>query len=149
MKALLTLTVLVASLSAQASFFQEYCSSADQTVTQKMGHMDTELSVTERIYSNTGVTENKIKLAYHDDNIEINYSEEKEIFSKNESNCDPKTGHGYGTWSNAESKKLTISKKDGSLFSQNIVGVSADQKSISAYVICQTDGNSMIMCEKQ
>jgi hypothetical protein len=143
-KTILTIAALLVTMNAQASFFQGSCSNNDGTIKVNFGQMKNDVTFTELMYS-TGQT---LKSEYTMDLYELeNISTEEEVVleSKSGQECDDHGG-GWGWWSTTTVKKVVYQKKDGTLFSNNTAGVSPDLKTVSAYVVCKDEGNSMMWC---
>jgi hypothetical protein len=46
-------------------------------------------------------------------------------------------------------QKVSITKEDGSLFSEDTIGVSKDRKSVNAVFVCKSDVTSEMPCKKK
>ena len=145
MKTLILFSLLFSSLGAKASYFQNYCGNAEGTVRVADGHDENYFMLTERVWGDHGVSEKQIK--YIDYELSEKSSKSIEIENSFENSCKDGDETGYGSWKVVTSKVVTVYKVDGSLFSEDIVGVSEDRKTVSAYVICEENGSSMVLCE--
>lgn len=144
MKALIIATVLVTTLSANASFFQNYCSNAQGTTTTADGHAEFYTKVTSRTWDNGNQIDKVIELDL--DKVDLSTFDEVKISEQISKYCEPGSSSGYVSWEYVITKKVILTNRDGSLFSKDIVGVSDDQKTISTMVICTEEGNSRTDC---
>lgn len=144
MKKLTIIFTALMTISAQASFFQETCSSADGMLKLASGHVSNKVVITEREYNNGKLSENEIELLRHE--IEVDTKNETLLKNTNSKNCSV-GGGGVVNWQSISAKEIVITNSDGTLFSRETVGVSQDLKSVSAFVICDNSGNSMNLCE--
>lgn len=141
-KIIITIAALF-SFAGSASFFQESCSNAEGTVKFTSGHVSNKVVLTEREYNSGKVTENEIELSLYD--LKVEFGKEVIIDSTSSKNCS-ESGGGVAQWQSITAKKLTIKYSDGTPFSENVLGTSKDRRTVSAYVICDNSGNSMILC---
>jgi hypothetical protein len=142
---ILTAMILTSASTAQASWYQDYCSNAESTVRLAHGHNDFFVEVTERNYDGKQVREQRIRegLEYSILGDEIKVSE------SSQQHCNPGEEMGWTSWQKVNAMKVRITRKDGELFSEKVVGVTSDRKAVEAFVICQNDGNSMMMCPRE
>lgn len=134
---------LLVGTSVQASSYQEFCSNGEGTVKLTQGHIYNEISVTERIRNEGQFLDKRVVLPDADVLIL-----KAELLEQEKSNpCDDDFGIIY--WREVVYKKIRITNPDGSLFSQNIVGVSRDKRFVEASVICEAFGNSIYGCAEQ
>lgn len=132
------------SLSAQASSFYYTCSDADQTVKIAEGHASPSVTVTEATYIN-GTVKTPVKLQYGE--YQIEYSDAKELHREQSNSCDNSDREaGVYRVLNVSYAKVKISKRDGSSFSENTMGVTLDGKSVEAFVICEKEITGMLPC---
>jgi hypothetical protein len=136
---------LVISTSAQASWYQTFCSNAEGTTRTANGHNQNFTQLTKREWTNRGPVETIIRDEENKLRVE-QVGEQKSIVNEQKQSC-RKPGMG-GVWNshNVSAGKYKITNDDGSLFDKDIVGVSEDLKSVEVEFICQADMNGLIMC---
>lgn len=127
--------------TAEASWFQEYCSNGEATVQVAQGHNVNETKVTKRVVKKDGTLASKTIVV-----PEATVSEVESKDLENTSTTDCKADWGFVSWRNIRYKKIKIEQADGSLFAKDIIGVSKDRRSVEASVICEENGNSETMC---
>ncbi len=139
-------TTLLLTVTAQASFLQETCTSANQSVILNSGHVDSELSVK---YYRHHKDQERLQLDRFETNVE--YSNEETITEKSYNSCDnnPELKRGYATWDSYKVKDIVITNNDGSEFPHGLLGLSQDAKSISAKVFCHKAVSSQVMCVRK
>lgn len=145
MKLIIMITTMVLSVSVQASFLQESCSSADSSVIKNMGHVKSELSVK---YYGHGTEGKRLELDRFATSVE--YSNEVTIKEESYNSCDvdPNSGGGYASWDSYYVQDIVITNDDGSEFPENLYGLSQDKKSITATILCHKAINNVVMCPK-
>ncbi|MDQ3232452.1 MAG: hypothetical protein M3Q07_11570 [Pseudobdellovibrionaceae bacterium] len=127
--------------TVQASSFQEYCSNGMATVKIAHGHIQNEISVTERIRKDWAYVDQKVILQ----DASITILEVTKLENHKDNICEGKWGIFY--WRNVFYKKIRIARQDGILFSLNILGSSKDGRFVEASIICEEHGNSEIICD--
>ena len=144
-KLIFTVSMLVLSLTANASYFQEQCSDAARTVSVSMGHSKNQVVLTERVDGEEGSGVKAV--VFVNNEVIVNNVESRELERKSKKFCDKEqSGGGYGTMRRLDYQKAVIQKRDGSSFSKDIIGVSEDGKSVSASLLCEFNSNSRIAC---
>ena len=144
MKGLLLVSAVLFSLTSQASFVQETCSSADGSTVFNFGHINDTVQVTKYVkgaHVPVYLNRNDIR------------SERKHIVDVKEekfSSCDlnPGSGSGYASFDTYWTAELSLRNTDGSEFDQQIIGVSSDKKTVEAVVLCHRHINSLVICQK-
>jgi len=144
-----SIAALVAGLfittQAQASFFQTYCSNAEATVQTAGGHLKSGITLTHRDYTDEGKVDTKVEDTTH--NLTLTSEDGPVIESRNTNSCEGSNEtHGIASWHKTYVEKVTITKRDDTLFDKRILGVSQDQKSVTAALICEEFGNSQVFC---
>lgn len=137
------LSLLFVSSAAQASWYQEYCSTADGSTRIAHGHNENEITVTQYTYAKDG-TSTKASLVLADS--QFDFSDTKILEETANTNC--KTAWGFSTWKNVRYHKVKITKADGTAFPAGIVGLTSDGLSIQASVLCEENGNSEAFCSE-
>ena len=138
----LILVLSLLGLSAQASFIQKECSSASGDLIMNFGHAGNKFTVNvDPLNSNPQV----LDLAKMQVSVLAT-----EITTLSDTTtgplCTPDSETSFVSWNKVVTQRLTITKKDSSEFPEGTKHLSADGKSISTYVICEENGNSMTMC---
>ena len=148
MRTAILVSLVLVGMSAQASWFQEYCTSADGTTKMAQGHDENYIQLTERSYDQDW---NKKEKIVRDENGTLNYSNvsEQELEKEFQSGCrEGGGGTGLSSWRQVYYRKVQITKADNSMFSQDTVGVSSDLTTVTASMICENLGSSEVICEK-
>jgi len=143
MKLIAIIATMVLSVSVQASFLQESCSSADNSVILNMGYVKSELSV--KYYGSEG---KRLELDRFATNVEYSNVETVKETSYNSCDENPNSGGGYASWDSYYVQDIVITNDDGSEFPENIYGLSQDKKSISATILCHKAVNNIVMCKQ-
>ncbi len=145
MKLLTIVLFSFASLQAQASFYQVYCSNAEGTVQTTNGHIQNTLTVTKRVWGDQGSVDTQIDLS-NDENVEYNFSETNSLVNENKGGCEENPEANFVSWTRVETQKIVISRTDGKAFDADILGLT-ENNTIEAYLICQEEGNSQVICQ--
>lgn len=148
MKTLLMITALtlVSTSFAQASWYQTFCSDAEATTRTADGHNDNFVEITERKWDNDGPKENRIR--FENGEVTANELSEQRISHEENRACGDGQEYGWYSASTVTVKKVSITKEDGSLFSENTLGVSKDLKSVDVVLVCKADVTSEMPCKK-
>ena len=144
LKTILCSAALLAASQAQASWFQTYCSTADGTLAQATGHSEWYFNATQRTWDTTGRVDTKLAL----EGVDTVSSAEQTLVQESGTSCQPGDEYGVGTWRSVTYAKVRVTKTDGSLFPENVVGVTDDRTAIEASWLCETNGNSMMPCSE-
>ena len=146
MKKTISLFAAVVALSseASASWYQEYCSNGEGTVKLSTGHNDNIATGTIRDWSGGNLVVQTLDLSDRDTYV-MTVTQEKELSKQSGRSCG---SGGEGVWSSrtVNYRRVAFKKADGSLFPANTVGVSRDQKSIQADLICEMEMSGMMPC---
>ena len=154
-KVLFTAFVLssVICMTANASSIRKYCNNAKGTVGSFLEHdgVHEGVFVTEFQYVSDGDIKIRVELSHRD--VNVTFSDEVELKNYHRSTCsgldnsgDPGFERGFVESKNISAKRITISKRDGSSFSNSTDGLSPDGKSVSAMVICERSISSEVSC---
>lgn len=135
------LGLILVSSNAQASWFQDYCSNAEGTVRIAQGHNENEIKVTASKILKDGTVQRQPVIL---EDAFVTPIEVKELETESNQTCTSQWGS--STWRNLRYQIIRIERPEGPVFSQDIIGVSADGRSIEAKVICEEKGNSEIFC---
>jgi hypothetical protein len=127
--------------NVQASSFQEYCSNGAATVKIARGHIENEVSVTQRVKKEWSFVNQKVILP----SPLILVKEVKQLEEHRDTVCTGEWGVFY--WRDVFYKRIQILQEDGSLFAPNTLGVSKDKRFVEASVICEEQGNSEVNCD--
>lgn len=136
-------TVLFAA-NAHASFFMIECSNANGTIKTTGGHMENKLKLVVSKFENGKVKKSNVTMDLA--NVEQEVVKETSISSESNQVCEPGSNSGYSSWKSIEVQEVKIKKADGSKFAQGTTDLQEDG-SIKTTLLCQNDGNSMILCE--
>lgn len=121
--------------SAHASYYEINCSNGEGTIKIAEGHRENSITLTEKIWDNSvGRYSSKTHKLYEGIYVDFVSSCPVENPSPDACTKDGNMNMRYSAFSNLS--KISITKEDKSEFSKDFVGVSKDQKSIEAYVIC-------------
>ena len=145
MKSAILIGLMFAGSLANASWFQNNCSNGAGTVKLADGHDDFYIRLTEQKWENDQIKETILE----DERFQAEYSNEVVVHESSESSCNQEQGWGFATWYNVKQMTVTITKSDGSLFTEHTLGVSQDRKSVKAFMICEEFGNSEAVCESK
>ncbi len=145
MKKLIIWALLLSAFSVHASDYQIHCSDGLGTIKWIQGNHEQSLSVTQRLATPEGLQDLRVNLNLAE--IIIQSSHTTIINNTTTSGCHVVGVDGVSTWQETSVKKITIRKKDGAAFTNDIVGVSPDARSITAYVLCEERGNSEALCQ--
>ncbi len=142
----LSLTLLALSSSAQASWYQHFCSNAEGTTRSANGHNQNYLQLTKREWTDKGRVETVITDTEHKLRV-LPVGEAKVVVSEQKGSCDRANGN-TGFWSSRSvtAGSYEISHADGVLFDENIVGVSKDRKTVKVELICERAMNGLMPC---
>lgn len=148
MKTLLMITALtlVTTSFAEASWYQDFCSDAEATTRTANGHNENFVEVTERKWNNDGPQENRIR--FEKGEVMVNELDVQQISKEEKKACGEGQEYGWYAASTVTVKKVSLTKEDGSLFSEDTIGVSEDRKSVSAVFVCKSDVTSEMPCKK-
>ena len=144
MKKFLFIILTLATFSVQGSYIQEYCNNGEGTVRMASGHSQNFLFVTKRTWKESRYTDTVVNMDIFD--VVLDYSNEFTLESTSTSSCQEGDKWGVGSWKIVTAKRIIITKDDGSEFSENILGVSSDKKSVGAFWICEKYGSSFRIC---
>ena len=138
--------VLLFSLYAHSSFFQNYCSDAEGTTTTADGHNNNYVRVTERYYSQGTVMDTTVTLERQE--ITLESTDIKVIHEEEDFQCFEGENFGFGSTDEIVAKKIDIFMTDGSSFHPDTIGISEDGKKVSAFVICDQHFSGSIICQE-
>ena len=144
MKNLVLVLAFLFGAQAQASFYQVTCSSSDAGVMEANGHVKNHLTVMKRTWDKGVLTEEAIEIDRSA--VDVEYSNEVEVAAESTSSCTEAGKGGVSQWKNVTAKKITITAPDGETFDKHMAGVTIDGTQIEAYMICNFEGNSMVIC---
>lgn len=143
MKAIVLPISIFLSVSANASFFQTYCSNAEGTVKWSQGHNDNTLVITKRSWEGGNLSEETLTVPQWEITYKVN--EEKDILSEASSNCPADSDWGVAKWRTVKWQAVELKRQDGSPFHSDVVGVNS-QGAINTILICEEKGNSQSYC---
>lgn len=129
---------------ARASFFQEYCSSAETTVKMSSGHIENKLQVTERKYLNGGHLDRVRPLDQQE--FEVSVVKETELLKEMNHSCPAGSQVGWTAWHQIHAREIEIRRRDGGLIDSDVVGVTPDRRQIKATLLCEMRGNGQRPC---
>jgi hypothetical protein len=138
-------TLMSLTTAAQASWYQEFCSNAEGTIKTANGHNENYQRLTKRVWENGRVTDTVVEAEHLVPKAE---GQSWEILKQEKRHCGPGQKYGFYSSRHVYAKSEMLVNADGSPFEKNIVGVSADQKSVHAMLICEMNMNSEMPCEK-
>ena len=144
MKKAILFTLAAIGFSANASYYQSFCSNGEGTVKIAEGHNTDFKRLTERKWNGDGTYTDTLV----EGGMRHEFTDDKEMHSETKTSCGDGDEYGLAFWVMTIARKVTIVREDGSLFSKDTIGVSEDLKSVHAYVICQEEGNSDYLCEE-
>lgn len=133
MKKILITVLAITAFAANASYYQSVCTSADGYTKIANGHSKNFVKLTEYTYGSVYSVDT---IDYKRSDLDIKELKNMELDSKTICNrylYSKKT---------ITYKKLSITKKDGSLFPSSTIGVSKDLKSVEADMLCEFNLNS-------
>lgn len=148
MKTLMMITALtlVTTSFAEASWYQDFCSDAEAVTRSASGHNENFVEITERVWGNDGAKDTKLR--FENGELTVNELSEQQISHEEKRGCNEEQGHGWYAASTVAVKKVSIAKEDGSLFSENTIGVSEDRKSVNTVFVCKMAVSSEVLCKK-
>jgi len=135
---------LAASPDAVASYYQINCGNADGSTRMNSGHSNDDFYVSEVIYAHGAPQFRRIDLDRRE--LDIQIVKNLELDSKSSKGCREGESAGFFSSDIVEFQQINIKNKDGSLFSRDISGVSADQLSVEAYFICTRHFSGLTSC---
>lgn len=144
MKSLFILAAMTFSFSSHASYFQTDCQNSDGTILSAGGHGDNFIKVAQ--YNSSGKITKIVELDLIE-KVDYEYLDTKELSKMENGGCSIGQEIGFWEWETTYSAKMVITNRDGSLFDKYLAGVSKDLKSIESDVICESKGNSMVLCD--
>ena len=148
MRSIIVSLLFLAASSAQASFYQVSCSNPSGTVKRTSGHVSNMITLEINNYNNG--KSSTVKIPESQATVRV-IEKGKPLYESGSNTCDSKQTQqrrGVAEWKVGSYMRVAITKKDGSTFSKYADGVSTDLKSIQADFICETNGNSMVLCPK-
>lgn len=120
------LILVMFSLSSSASWYQESCSNATQTILRNQGHDDVRTVISRQLES--GET---TPVEYEYDDVEEKILSEKKIKETSEDhNC-------WASWSKTTVREMKLTRTGGKKFPQGTVDVSRDGKTVRTFLLCQ------------
>lgn len=144
MKIFTSITIFLLSLNTIAAIFEENCSSADARLKITTGLSKNTVTLTEAGLTPQGYYEESAT-EYSLADVRIQKSDEASVVNEVNSTCE----NGYG-WENVKTittKKVTVTKDDGSEFPKKTAGLSKDKKSVEKYVICESEVKEQVRCD--
>lgn len=146
MKLLLSLSLFLSSLLAQASYYQNYCSNSSGSFQTANGHSENYIKVKDSYFSSG--SEHSEFTSYKHNEIKMETIKSTLLEDISERRCSPGSSGGMASWKKVEAKKVIITKTDGTKFPQNTIGMSQDGLSITTTILCTNKGNSRTSCNK-
>ena len=144
MKQIIITLIALAITPAMASSFYVKCSSADQNTSWETGHFQNTLTVTARVYPKEGPRlYQKIEMDLRDMNMD---RDSETIYEERLGGCQEGQSHAFWAHRSMEFVKVTITRRDGGIFENDILGMSKDRKSIKAEVLCEREISNQIRC---
>lgn len=141
---MMTLTTL-----AQASSMQESCSNAKGTVRFELGHYENYIEVTKWSSSDDeGTKYEKIRKDLHDGEWKLEELSSQIISNEQNSQCREGEDIGFAWARKVDVRKVRITKSDGSLFEDGILGLTSDRKAVEATLLCEWEVSNIMPCEK-
>ncbi len=129
----------------KASFFQIYCSNGEGTVKTSDGHIENQITLTERLWDQHG-HQTDTPFVFNQGDLVVTKSSEISLEKSLEEHCAPGDEYGWTGWREITAHKISISMPNGAEFSKKFIGLSEDRRSVNAYLICEDFGNSEMAC---
>ena len=143
MKTIITMIALIFSAaSANASFFQTECSDAYQNVKYNFGQMNNKV-----ILKSSDFEGEPVETSYWLTEVDVETKDKNTLRSSESRQCS-ESGGGVLYRSSTQVLDVVITKADGSEFPEKTKGLSEDNKSISATVLCEHSANYMASCSQ-
>lgn len=138
---LIVMGMLVLGHSAEASFFQTSCSSADGKVRVEDGQIDNSITLIAWRPVGDRMQQVPVKLERGEATLEV---KSKQVLEE-ERHDGCKEGHGVSSFRRLSLEKVEISRQDGQPFSEDFSGVGKDGR-IEATLLCEQAMNSRVFC---
>jgi hypothetical protein len=133
--------------AAQASYFQVNCSNADGSIMTGSGHSENFVQLTKYTHDDNGPKKIIIRFedgkVFHQDTIKS-----VSLIDESKQVCRKPGEGGFASRHSVSASIVTFVNADGSLFDEEIMGVSQDRKTVKAELLCETNMNAMILCPK-
>ena len=143
MKNLLIAASLLLSTASFGSAFQIDCSNATGQIKVSSGHFSNKIILTEYVSPAVNNSVEYEPRATPVENLTVDTVLETISFNT----CDDgSVGGGMAQSESWYSKKVSITKEDGTLFPSNTIGINEDGTAVEAWLICKSFMNSRVPC---
>lgn len=131
--------------STHASYFQKYCSNAEQTTTYTMGQDESDITLTRRVIEEDGSeVDSSIVLNWQlIDAVETYYLE---LDRKTTNDCQAPGDVGIHSWELTSVVQSVLSRTDGEIFDMDIIGAT-HEGTVESFMVCEEKGHTVIICQ--
>ena len=125
---------------------QKYCSTADDSLHFAVG------STVKVFYGRTlelvGPERERRKVGFNaPQDLKFKTSARQELVNKRQDNCKPGKQDAVENWQLVTFEKVDITRQDDQEFSESLIGLSRNKRSLTGYWLCEEQGRRTITCD--